>query len=377
MPARVVDIQDYRVDLDAEVRAAAEAIKAGGLVCLPTETVYGLALNPGVASARATLERLRGETPASPLTPHLPDAAAADAYLGDVSDVGRRLIAKLWPGPVAVSFAVDADRRAEVAAAMGCDESTFYGEGGRVTLRCPDELTTRDVLAAAGQPVVLTRLGLPRGGDASRPPTPDTLPADVSTLLLAGPTRHSRPSTVIRVDGDAWTVVREGVYDRRIIEKLLRTTVLFVCSGNTCRSPMAMALARRHIADAVGVPATKLTEAGYDVISAGTFAMPGMRATPQAADAVAERGGELASHRSQPVSVELIHRADLIVTMGRDHSAAVASLVPSSAGKTVTLDPEGDIEDPIGSSAEHYRTLAGEIDRLLDVRLKETVLKGG
>ena len=373
MPARSVDIQDYRVDLDAEILGAAEELRRGGLVAVPTETVYGIAVKLDVAAGREALAALRGDA-TGPLTPHLPDAAAADAFLGEVSEVGRRLMRKLWPGPVALTFAVDADRRKEAAAALSCDESLLYADDGRITLRCPDEAVTREVLAEAGQPVVLTRSGLPRGVDASRPPSLDSLPGGVTTLLLAGPTRFSKPSTVVRVDGEEWSVVREGVYDRRIIEKLLRTTVLFVCSGNTCRNPMAMALARKEIADAVGVPPANLADSGYEVVSAGTFAMPGMKATPQAADAVADMGGDLAGHRSQPLTVELIHRSDLIVTMGRDHTQGVLGLVSSAARKTVTLDPDRDIEDPIGADAGHYRRLAGEIQGLVRDRLRGTIL---
>ena len=260
--------------------------------------------------------------------------------------MARRLMNKLWPGPVALSFAVDADRRAEAAGALKCDEKLLYADDGRITLRCPDEPVTREVLAAAGQPVVLTRSGLPRGSDASRPPTADALPAGVTTLLLAGPTRYNRPSTVVRVDGEEWTVVREGVFDRRILEKLLRTTVLFVCSGNTCRSPMAMALARKELADAAGVPLAKLGDSGYEVVSAGTFAMPGMKATPQAADAVADMGGELAGHRSQPLTVELVHRADLIVTMGRDHSEGVVASCRRRRGRPSRSTPTATSRTP-------------------------------
>ena len=60
MPARVVDILDYRTDLDAEVRAAAAALAAGDLVAVPTETVYGIAVKLDVAAGQAKLAELRG-----------------------------------------------------------------------------------------------------------------------------------------------------------------------------------------------------------------------------------------------------------------------------------------------------------------------------
>jgi len=86
-------------------------------------------------------------------------------------------------------------------------------------------------------------------------------------------------------------------------------------------------------------------------------------------------GIDLSKHRSRPLSVELIHQADVVFTMGRAHSAAVAALVPSALEKTVTLDPKGDIEDPIGGDAGLYKDLAMTLKGLIETRLKERVLK--
>jgi L-threonylcarbamoyladenylate synthase len=107
------------------------------------------------------------------------------------------------------------------------------------------------------------------------------------------------------------------------------------------------------------------------VVSAGSFAMPGTRATPQAVEALKPLGADLTRHRSKLLSVELIHQADVIFTMGRNHANAVTALVPSATEKTQTLDPRGDIDDPIGGDITLYQELAVHLKDLIQRRLSE------
>jgi len=363
-------------DYDAAVAQAADRLRAEtGVVVLPTETVYGAASLLTHDKAVQRLKAIRGTAADDkPFTIHLARREQATRYLGEISDTGRRLMQKLWPGPVSLAFDVPAERRAEVAKQTGLIESDLYAADGTITLRCPDHIVFSDVVGRIQEPVVLTVAGNSPQGPGTA--IAQELADKVDLVLDAGPTRFNKPSTMLRVSDakpGGYELVRAGVYDERIIERLLRTTILFICSGNTCRSPMAEALARAALSKKLNVPAEELEAKGITVISAGAFAMPGSRATPQAVEAVKPLGGDLSKHRSRPLTVELIHQADVIFTMSRGHAQSVLALVPSAADKTMTLDPAGDIDDPIGGDLSLYQNVAGHIRQLVEKRLEDKV----
>ena len=162
-----------------------------------------------------------------------------------------------------------------MAARIGVAEADLYDDFG-ITLRCPEHILASDLIGGGRsgcnhRPVCDPRVGVV--GIRGR----HSLEGKVDLIFDAGPTKYSKPSTLLKVEADRYQIVRQGVYDERIIDRLLRTTILFVCSGNTCRSPMAEALARRLLAEQLAVAEPELERKGISVLSAGSYALPGPR----------------------------------------------------------------------------------------------------
>ncbi len=166
-------------------------------------------------------------------------------------------------------------------------------------------------------------------------------------------------------------ILREGVLDAGAVERMREVNILFVCTGNSCRSPMAAGFCKMALAEKLGCSVDQLAEKGYKVLSAGIMAGDDFPAAPEAVQACYEASVDISGHRSRLTTAELVNRADYIYVMDSSHHHAVKNLAPQKAAQMVLLSKEGDIEDPIGMPIETYRKCAKQIARCVQERMDE------
>jgi protein-tyrosine-phosphatase len=173
----------------------------------------------------------------------------------------------------------------------------------------------------------------------------------------------------VRLGPDNWQIVEPGLLDEAEVRGRMNFGVVFVCTGNTCRSPLAAAVTQ-HAVEQRGWTHVRVQSAGVATVS-------GAPASQGAQVVAGEHGLDLSSHMSRPLTPELASWADLILGMGPSHLVGVAELGGAEKAALVTDFVDDDslgtaIEDPFGGDLDDYRetyqqlehAIAGLLNRL-------------
>ena len=373
-----------------ELREVGRHLRSGGLLAYPTETVYGLGglVEEGPLGALAALKRRDADKPFLLL---LPGPRAAPGLVWN--RCARRLAERLWPGPL--TLVLPDPGRTFPAQVRG-------GSGG-VAVRMSPAPVARQILEEAGAPLTSTSANPPGGApalsgkeawEAARAQGAD----ERLWVLDAGELPPAPTSTVVDCTGRDPVVLRAGALDPSDVREICPPAgeeadvddrrpdaregdaetgevppdaadkdvrLLYVCTGNTCRSPMAEVVTRAR--------AAHRELGGIRVRSAGTMAFEGAPASAGARTAVGERGLDLDHHAARLLGEDELEWADLVLVMSPSHLAAVEALSRGRCYAEVITEFVGDLShgvaDPFGGSDEHYRQTCAQLGRLVEAVL--------
>lgn len=339
------------------IHRSVQALVEGNVIGVPTETVYGLAADALSEKAVDKLCELKGRGSATPVAISVASREAAADFFCELSPLARRLSHRCWPGPLTLVVPCGSPH----SAATQLPESVqkwITGEQNCVGFRVVDQRVLASIHRFLSGPVVLTSANI----SGSAAPTTAASVAEqfgdsLPLLLDDGPTRYGGVSTVARVMGNRLEILREGAIERAAMNQFVKPVIALVCTGNTCRSPMAETLLREQLSKKLG------SDNAVRVLSAGVAASPGIGASPQAVEVMGNRNLDLTGHSSRPLDDSVMNVADLVLTMTRGHRAAILAAWPDMHDRVFTLRRDGgDISDPVGMPVSVYEACAEQIN---------------
>ena len=325
----------------SKVRDIARAAREGKVVGFPTETVYGIGGAMSAPQMHQTLCRIKQRDEQKPFTFHIGDWEMLEMIQVKRTPVFRYLTKFMWPGPLTLI--------------------TLTHDGHKIGVRFPRNRLATALIQAAGEPFLATSANMSGG------PSPRTvedvmgqLGGQIDYLMDGGPCELGKDSTIVDISEKDPVILRAGA-DADVVErgidrvksgKIPRKKIMIVCTGNSCRSPMAEGwlkaeLKRKGIAEQ------------FEVSSCGIGARGGSRATTEAELVMKNREVDITSHRSRPCTREDVLDSDIIFAMSTEHFIFMSGLVPQAKDKIKVLG----IPDPIGMGVMVYEEVINSIDR--------------
>ena len=311
------------------IKEAAVVLKNGGLVVFPTETVYGIAAN---ALNKDTIDRLyeiKKRPQDKPFSVHIADFDSLRQLEISLSKDAERIARRFWPGPLTLV--------------------AFNNKKEKIGLRMPDNMIAFLLIKNADVPVVAPSANL----SGNKPPVSveevlSEMDGHVDMILDGGRARIGIESTVMDVTEKPFKILRQGAIPQK--EALTDYTLLFVCTGNSCRSVMAKGLMEKFVNEA------GLAEKVH-IDSAGTSTFAGIGAAPNTVSVMREKGVDVSGHIGKNINKDMFKRSDIVFVMEKAHKDFIVNIMPEMKDKIKLLREGQDIPDPIGRSLEEYRNV--------------------
>jgi len=359
----VVDLRKTDDPRDA-VHRAVQLLSQGHMVAFPTETVYAACVHALAGPAVQKLSASWNDAAAPHPSLILKGFQEAIDYVPSMDRLSQRLARRCWPGPVTLAFPVD---ETGLFAALPAETRGALAPDQRLWIRVPVHECIQAALRLMAAPLVA---GSERGQDGRPLITAagvlEALDDDVELVIDDGECRYAEPATVVEVKEGSWSIVQPGVVTETMIRRLACEVFLFICTGNTCRSPLAEGFCRKMLSDRLSCAEDELADHGYMVLSAGISAERGLPASPESVEVARRFGIDLRAHESQPVTDRLLEQADRIFTMTQGHHDSLLASNPRLAGRIELLARDkSDILDPIGAGQQEYEICQVEIERNL------------